>query len=83
MEKQKTAQQILGARVRLARLARNLNQRQLADLIHSSQNYISDLEKGKMDPKLTMLLKLADALGVTVDWQMFRLTPMMTTLRRY
>lgn len=68
MNKEKTPQEIVGARVRIARLARNLNQVQLADQIQSSQNYISDLEKGKTDPKLTMLLKLADALGVSVDW---------------
>ncbi len=42
-------------------------QRELARLSGVSQGYISDLEAGKKDPRLTQAAKLARALGVLVD----------------
>jgi len=44
-----------------------ISQRELARLSGVSQGYISDLEAGKKDPRLSQAAKLARALGVLVD----------------
>jgi len=48
------------------RQARGLSQVRLAELSHVSQAYISELEAGDKQPTITILKRLASALGVSV-----------------
>jgi transcriptional regulator with XRE-family HTH domain len=57
---------IFGQRLRELRLARDMTQRQLADGCGSNSPFISNLERGVKVPSLTMVLRLADALGCRV-----------------
>lgn len=51
-----------------ARKARNLSQTRLAKLANVSNAAISLLEKGDRDPMLSVAVKLARALDVSVDY---------------
>jgi len=53
-------------KLRGLRLARELTQQQLADRAGISGGYYARLERGEQDPTLTVLEKLAKALGVKV-----------------
>ena len=57
----------MGLRLKEHRERVGISQRELARLSGVSQGYISDLEAGKKDPRLTQAAKLARALGVLVD----------------
>jgi len=56
---------LVGRNVRKARLAKRLTQERLADLSGFSQQYLSDLERGKRNPTVVTLWELAQVLGVT------------------
>lgn len=57
-----------GQRLRRLRMARGLNQRELAQKADMSNTYLSDIERGGKDsPTGKILERLADALGVSVD----------------
>ncbi len=56
---------IVGQNVRLARLAAGLTQEQLADRSGFSQQYLSDLERGRRNPTVVSLWELAQALDTT------------------
>jgi transcriptional regulator with XRE-family HTH domain len=49
------------------RLKRNLSQRALAAKAHMSQAYLCRIETGTVDPSLSTLKRLAEALGVSVS----------------
>ena len=49
------------------RIAAGLSQRQLSRLVGVQQNTISQYEKGKREPSLEVLIKLADIFGCTID----------------
>ena len=55
-------------RLRAARLAADLSQRELAEGIGVAQSHVSRYETGVMRPDLDVLPKLARALGVTTDY---------------
>lgn len=55
-------------RVASARAARDLTQSGLADLVGISQRQIAAYEAGESKPRSGVLLKLAKALDVTVEW---------------
>jgi transcriptional regulator with XRE-family HTH domain len=57
---------LVGSNVRRLRLARDLTQEGFADLSGFSQQYISDLERGRRNPTVVTLYELATALGATV-----------------
>ncbi len=52
----------VGERIRAAREAASLHQSQLAQKADTSQDYISDLERGKHEPGLPILRRIAKAL---------------------
>lgn len=54
-----------GAAVRRAREAQKLSQDRLAEIAGLSQRYVSELERGKNSPTLTVILQLCQALGIS------------------
>jgi transcriptional regulator with XRE-family HTH domain len=57
---------VFGKRLRELRIAQDLSQYALADLCGSHKPFISELERGVKVPSLTMILRLAQALGCRV-----------------
>jgi len=49
------------------RLARNLSQKELAELCDTTQSAIARLESGGRPPKIDTLLRIADALDCELD----------------
>jgi transcriptional regulator with XRE-family HTH domain len=62
----------LGARIREARDAAGLTQRQLADRLGTVQHVVSGWETGARAPNVANLASLATALDVTTDWLLGR-----------
>jgi len=56
---------LVGRNVRAARQARGMTQEQLAETSGFSQQYISDLERGRRNPTIVSLYELAQALKST------------------
>ncbi len=56
--------QLVGRNVRRVRLSKGLTQEQFADRSGFSQQYLSDLERGRRNPTVVTLFELAQALGV-------------------
>lgn len=54
------------SRIAQARLKKGLTQGQLADIIGVTKAQISNWENGFRNPKVSALMKIADALGI--DW---------------
>jgi transcriptional regulator with XRE-family HTH domain len=55
---------LIGRNVRRARERAKLTQEQFADKSGFSQQYISDLERGRRNPTVVTLYELAQALGI-------------------
>ena len=53
-----------GRRLRELRLERELSQEKLSELAGLDKNYVSEAERGRMNPALLTIGRLADALGV-------------------
>ncbi len=58
--------QRLGARIRQLRLARNWSQELLAEHADLHRTYINDLERGRRNPSLWTIERLAHGLGCHV-----------------
>ncbi|MFQ5562814.1 MAG: helix-turn-helix domain-containing protein [Parvularculaceae bacterium] len=58
----------IGDRIRRARKSLGLNQACLARRVGVSQPAVANWESGVHDPRRLMLVKLADALGVSAEW---------------
>lgn len=56
----------IGEKVRQLRTTRNLNIKQLADLVECTPSLISQLERGKTDPSISMLKRIAKALDANI-----------------
>lgn len=56
---------LVGENVRRLRIAAGLTQEQFAERSGFSQQYISDLERGRRNPTVVTLFELASALGAT------------------
>ena len=56
--------QLVGRNTRRIRLTRGLTQEEFAELSGFSQQYLSDLERGRRNPTVVTLFELASALGV-------------------
>jgi len=59
-------------RIRLLRISKGLNQKQLAGIVGITQPFLSDIEKGKRKPSIEVLQKLCDALGCSADYLLNR-----------
>lgn len=55
---------LLGLRIRKLRLSQNRTQQEIADVCQFSKSLLSKIEKGKTNPPVATLMKIADALGV-------------------
>jgi transcriptional regulator with XRE-family HTH domain len=58
--------EILMRRLKELRAKRKLSQEELAERAGITSQYLSRLENGRHDPSLSVLVKLANALGVKV-----------------
>lgn len=58
----------LGKRLEIAREEKGYTKSKLAELVGTDYNSILRYEKGTRKPSTTMLLKLADELGVREEW---------------
>ena len=56
---------LIGQNVRRLRIAQDLTQEQFAERLGFSQQYISDLERGRRNPTVVSLYELAQALKTT------------------
>lgn len=56
---------LVGRNVRRIRIERSMTQEQFAERSGFSQQYISDLERGRRNPTIVSLYELAQALGAT------------------
>jgi transcriptional regulator with XRE-family HTH domain len=56
---------LVGRNVRAVRQARGMTQEELAECSGFSQQYISDLERGRRNPTIVSLYELAQALKST------------------
>lgn len=61
-----TPKAVLGARVQARRLAAGKTQEWLAEALDRHVTYVSRIENGKFDPRLTEITKVAFVLGVDV-----------------
>ncbi len=57
----------LGMRITYLRNKKNISQLELSIRSGVSKNYISDLENGRRNPTITILQKLANGLGVSLE----------------
>ena len=54
-------------RLKLARVEKGLSQQDLADLVDATRQTIGLIEKGRYNPSLNLCLRLARALGKTLN----------------
>lgn len=59
---------MLGERVRAARARKGISRKVLADLSGVSPRYLAQLETGKGNVSIALLLKIASALGFSIEW---------------
>lgn len=57
----------VGERIKKARKAAGLTQRELAEKIHMSQSYIADMERSRHNPSLSALQLIANALSLDIS----------------
>jgi transcriptional regulator with XRE-family HTH domain len=58
----------VGERIKKAREARGLKQKELADILDMNRSNISRMESGYVMPKIDTLLKIKDTLHISIDW---------------
>ena len=63
---------MFSARLRTLRMDKNISQQQLAHLVQATQTQISKWENGIIEPNLTQLEKIANALEVSADYLLGR-----------
>ncbi len=69
MSKKATSEIVdIGAKLRAARLEKNLSLRQLASKAEVSASLLSQIENGKANPSVRSLYSIADALSLSVDY---------------
>lgn len=57
-----------GVKLRVLRKQRGMTQQALAEVLgYSSHSYLSEVEKGRKDPSIPLVLAVADLFGVTTD----------------
>ena len=59
--------ELIGRQIKTLRQAKGLSQEELAAMIPMNSKYLSGIERGRANPTLDILMKLADALKVGVS----------------
>ena len=59
--------EMIGARIKDLRTAKGITQDRLSELVGINSKYLSSIERGKENPTLNTILKLAEALDAKVD----------------
>lgn len=62
----------VGAAIRQARLERGISQEDLAHLSAVDHSYMSSIERGKQNPGIVSVLRIANSLGMTAEELMGR-----------
>lgn len=57
----------LGKEIRKARIDSGMNQKELAQRSALSQKYMSQIERDDADPRISVVKRIATALGVSLD----------------
>lgn len=57
----------IGANIKMRRLALNMTQKDLADLVHVEQSMICQVERGTKVPTLPLGAEIAEALGCSLE----------------
>ena len=57
----------LGIRIRLLRQKKNMSIEDLAFECEINKNYLGDLERGKRNPTLLVIHKIANGLGISLE----------------
>jgi transcriptional regulator with XRE-family HTH domain len=55
-----------GKKVEVQRVLKDLSQQELAEKAKVSRTYISKIESGKVNPSISILAKIANALGCSI-----------------
>jgi transcriptional regulator with XRE-family HTH domain len=58
---------MLGENIKRMRLSRGLKQTELASVVYTAQNHISQIELGKVEPSVDLLRRIAEALSCRVS----------------
>jgi transcriptional regulator with XRE-family HTH domain len=58
---------MLGENIKRIRLLRGLKQTELANIVYTSQNHISQIELGKVEPSVDLLRRIAEALSCRIS----------------
>lgn len=59
---------IIGERIKLARKSRKLSQTELAEKVDLTQGFIGHIEKGRNQPSVELLARIAIILGCNITW---------------
>jgi transcriptional regulator with XRE-family HTH domain len=70
----------IGRRLKLARVQRELTQVDLAHQTGVGLRTIRQIEQTDFEPRVATARKLATALGVSVEWLVFGIEPVMETV---
>jgi transcriptional regulator with XRE-family HTH domain len=57
----------LGREIKKARIDKGWKQKELQEKTGLSQKYLSEIEGEKVDPRFSIVQRIADALGVSLD----------------
>ena len=57
----------MGTNIKIARISKGFNQEEFCKLINVSRCTLSKLEKGKGDPKRSLMIKISNALEKSVS----------------
>jgi transcriptional regulator with XRE-family HTH domain len=58
----------LGQAIKKVRIDKHLKQKDLAILVGLSQKYLSEIETGKVDPRFSIVCRIARTLWVSLDY---------------
>ena len=61
----------VGAKIKSIRIEKGLKQTELASMAGISNTYLSDIENGRTNPSVNTIEKLAKALEINLDWDVF------------
>ena len=60
-----------GQKIKYRREELGYTQTELAERVHTTQPYISRLERGHFNPSMKMIAKISPALNISVDYLLF------------